>query len=363
MAILLSDYLDTKHKGLFIHKSDSSKFLFNFRINGKATRQVFNANPAHTKADKLKTAYIKLEELKGAKVRVESSGANLVATVDEYFDRLQLMTERNEETQKSYKLHYERYIKPTIGRLKITSVTAMHISTITALTKHLANSTRQKSTAILVPIFRLAIDEELIQFSPVKHIHKIKRKQLEEKKVISNAETKYREVYKAINDVFADNHKIRALFLFGFYGRRKTEALHLKWSDIDFVNDSYTIRGVNSKINTDMSFKLPQDVKAALLECEKFSSYIFASDRDPLKPISEIREHVEKVRAATVPEYNFHWMRNLSVSALSSMGVEAIHLSAMLGHTDTATVKQYLSLQRESSSVHTLDASKRLLGE
>ncbi|MBS4068960.1 tyrosine-type recombinase/integrase [Sulfurimonas sp. RIFOXYB12_FULL_35_9] len=363
MAILLSDYLDTKHKGLFIHKSDSSKFLFNFRINGKATRQVFNANPAHTKADKLKTAYMKLEELKGAKVRVESSGANLVATVDEYFDRLQLMTERNEETQKAYKLHYERYIKPTIGRLKITSVTPIHISTITALTKHLANSTRQKSTAILVPIFRLAIDEELIQFSPVKHIHKIKRKQLEEKKVISNAETKYREVYKAINDVFAENHKIRALFLFGFYGRRKTEALHLKWSDIDFVNDSYTIRGVNSKINTDMSFKLPQDVKAALLECdEHFSSYIFASDRDPSRPISEIREHVEKVRGATVPEYNFHWMRNLSVSALSSMGVEAIHLSAMLGHTDTATVKQYLSLQRESSSVHTLDASKKLLG-
>lgn len=361
MAILLSDYIATKHKGLFVHKSNDCKFLLNFRTNAKATRQVFNANPAHTKADKLKTAYKKLEELKGVKLRVESSGAILDATVDDYFDRLQIMTERNEETQKSYKLHYANYIKPTIGKMKITSVTPMHISTITALTKHLANSTRQKSTAILVPIFRLAIDEELIQFSPVKHIHKIKRKQLEEKKVISNAETKYREVYKAINSVFADNHKIRALFLFGFYGRRKTETLHLKWNDIDLINDSYTVRGATSKINTDMSFKLPPDVKEALLLCEHFSSYIFASERDPSKPISEIREHVEKVRAATVPEYNFHWMRNLSVSALSSMGVEAIHLSAMLGHTDTATVKQYLSLQRESSSVHTLDASKRLL--
>lgn len=362
MAILLSDYKTTKHGGLLIHKSDDNKFLLNFSINGKATRKVFNANPVHTKPDKLKAAYTALEVLKGVKVRVESSGANLDSTVDEYFDRLQKMTERNEETQKAYKLHYEKYIKPTIGKMKITNVTPLHISTITALTKHLANSTRQKSTAILIPIFRLAIDEELIQFTPVKHIHKIKRKQLEEKKVISNAETKYREVYKAINGVFADNHKIRALFLFGFYGRRKTETLHLKWNDIDLINDSYTIRGATSKINTDMSFKLPPDVKEALLQCERFSSYIFASDRDPSKPISEIREHVEKIREVTVPEYNFHWMRNLSVSALSSMGVEAIHLSAMLGHTDTATVKQYLSLQRESSSVHTLDASKRLLG-
>jgi hypothetical protein len=55
-------------------------------------------------------------------------------------------------------------------------------------------------------------------------------------------------------------------------------------------------------------------------------------------------------------------MRNLAVSALSSMGVEAIHLSAMLGHIDTNTVKQYLSLQREKSSEHTLEASQRLLG-
>ena len=362
MAILLSDYIATKHKNLFIHKNDSTKFLFNFRINGKSTRKVFNANPAHTKADRLKTAYMKLEELKGVKTRVELSGANLNATVDEYFDRLQTMTERNEETQKSYERHYNRYIKPTIGKMKIANVTPSHISTITALTKHLANSTRQKSIAILDPIFKLAIDEELIQFTPIKHIHKVKRKQLEEKKVINDAETKYREVYKAINEVFADNHKIRALFLFGFYGRRKTETLQLQWSDIDLNNDSYTIRGTNSKINTDMSFKLPPDVKLALLKCEHFGDYIFASNRDPSKPISEIREHVAKIREVTYPEYNFHWMRNLAVSALSSMGVDAIDLSALLGHTDTATVKQYLSLQRETSSAHTLEVSKRLLG-
>lgn len=361
MAISIQDYVTTKHKGLLIHKTDPNKFLFNFKLNGKATRKVFKANPAHTKADKLKTAYIKLEELKGVKTRVELSGADLNATVDNYFDRLQLMTERNEETQKSYKRHYDKYIKPTIGHMKLANVTSTHISNITAHTKHLANSTRQKSIAILVPIFKLAIDEELIQFSPIKRIHKVKRKQLEEKKIIVNAENKYREVYKAINEVFADNSKIRALFLFGFYGRRKTEALQLKWSDIDFKNNSYTVRGINSKINTDMSFKLPPDVKSALMECEHFSDYIFASNRDPSRPISEIREHVKKIREVTYPEYNFHWMRNLSVSALSSMGVEAIHLSAMLGHTDTATVKQYLSLQRESSSAHTLDVSKRLL--
>ena len=377
MAILLADYTATKHKGLFVHKKDSNKFLFNFRLNGKATRKTFQANPSHGKSDKLKTAYKAMEELKEVKNRVGLSGANLKATTDEYFDRLQLMTERNDDTQKAYKYHYDKYIKPLIGNMKITNITPRHISDITALTKHLANSTRQKSTAILIPIFRLAIDEELIQFSPIKQIHKIKRKQLEEKKVISDAETKYKQVHKAIHQVFGTddlivldknnkvqcsvNHKIRALFLFGFYGRRKTETLHLKWDDIDFKNNTYRIRGTNSKINTDMSFQLAEDVKEALLKCERFGEYIFSSNRDSSRPISEIREHTAKVQAITVPEYTFHWMRNLAVSALSAMGVEAIHLSSMLGHTDTATVKQYLSLQREKSSAHTLDVSKKLL--
>ena len=362
MAILLKDYETTKHKGLLIHKQDPNKFLFNFKLNGKNTRKVFHANPAHGKADRLKTAYTELEKLKGVKDRVNKSGGNLNATIDEYFDKLQAMTDRNEDTRKAYDLYYKKYIQPVIGKMKITNVAPTHITTIMTSVRHLSNSSRQKAIAILVPIFKLAIDEELIQFSPIKSIHRVKRKQIEEKKIVTDAETKYKKVYDAINTVFADNHKIRALFLLGFNGRRKTEVLQLKWSDIDFTKESYTIRGENSKINTDMTFTLPADVKTALLQCEHFSDYIFASNRDPSRPIAEIREHVAKVRAVTYPEYNFHWMRNLAVSALSSMGVEAIHLSAMLGHTDTNTVKQYLSLQRETSSAHTLDVSKRLLG-
>jgi len=361
MAISLKDYTVTKHKGLYIHKQDPNKFLFNFRLNGKTTRKVFRTSPSLGKADKLKRAYAELEKLKGVKDRVSNSGGDLNATIDEYFDKLQAMTERNEDTRKAYELYYKKYIQTAIGKMKIVNVAPTHITTIMTSVRNLSNSSRQKAMAILVPIFKLAIDEELIQFSPIKSIHKVKRKQIEEKKIITDAETKYKKVHDAINTVFADNHKIRALFLFGFNGRRKTEALQLKWSDIDFANDSYTIRGENSKINTDMTFKLPPEAKDALLQCKRFSDYIFASNRNPSKPISEIREHVAKVRAVTYPEYNFHWMRNLAVSALSSMGVEAIHLSAMLGHTDTHTVKQYLSLQREKSSAHALDASQRLL--
>jgi len=361
MAILMSDYVKTKHKGLFVHKNNNNKFVANFKINGKATRKTFTTSSVLSKADKLKKAYLWFEELKNVKARVMMSGADENSTIDDYFNRLQEISERNEDTKKSYQLYYDKYIKPIIGKMKIINVAPTHISKITASTHHLSKSSKQKMMTILTPIFKLAIDEEIIQFSPIKQTHRVKRKQLEEKKIITNAVDKYRLVHQAIMTVFEDNPKIRALFLFGFHGRRKTETLKLKWSDIDFNTDEFIIRSDNSKINSDMTFKLSIDVKKALLECEHFSEYVFASNRDPSKPISEIREHVAKIKKVTVPEYNFHWMRNLAVSALSSMGVSAIDLSALLGHTDTATVQQYLSLQREHSTAITLGVSQKLL--
>jgi hypothetical protein len=43
------------------------------------------------------------------------------------------------------------------------------------------------------------------------------------------------------------------------------------------------------------------------------------------------------------------------------MGVEVTHLSAMLGHTDSGTIRKYLSLQREASTAVTNEAAQRLL--
>jgi len=54
-------------------------------------------------------------------------------------------------------------------------------------------------------------------------------------------------------------------------------------------------------------------------------------------------------------------MRNLSVSALASMGADITHLSAMLGHYDASTIKKYLSLQRATSTRAMNEVSQKLL--
>ena len=104
-----------------------------------------------------------------------------------------------------------------------------------------------------------------------------------------------------------------------------------------------------------MTFTLPGDVKIALLEIQNPQGNVFEV-KNIVQRYYQIRDE-----PGVPPEFTFHWMRNLAVSALSAMGVPTTDLSSMLGHTDGQTLTKYLSLQRTDSTSVTNTASQKLL--
>jgi len=78
-----------------------------------------------------------------------------------------------------------------------------------------------------------------------------------------------------IMTVYKDNPHHRALFLFGFSGRRKTETICIKWEDIDFENKTYIIVGANSKTDADMTFTLSDDLIDSLSEFCDIKGQVF----------------------------------------------------------------------------------------
>jgi len=355
LAIIAKDYIQTRHTGLKLHRNNVS-FLFDIRVNGTRYRKVWNSNINDTKADKLRTAYQALEQYRNEIVYQQSTDADCNATVNDYWDTLVDIktTKWSKPQMDKNKSYYNKYIKPILGSKVIKHIKPAMFTNFNKTITHLSTRTQKTAYELLIPVFNLAIEDEIIDRTPIKKTHVPKRKQLEEKKIITDAVNKYRVVYQAINKVYADNPHHRAIFLLGFHGRRRNEVLNLHWQDIDFNNDTYIIRATNSKVNVDMTFKLPSDVKATLLE--------FCDTKGQVFNVKNITQRYHEIRTATsIKEFTFHWMRNLSVSALSSMGVEVTHLSAMLGHTDSGTIRKYLSLQREASTVVTNEASQRLL--
>ena len=350
MSINTKNYKKSKYPHIKVNKKNTTKFLFDIVAkNGKRYRkQYLNTSDLDV--------YVAFLNWKSSLGLVTTEDAT---TVEDYFILSQKFSERNDSTKLKYEKYFLLYVS-LISKMKIVDVQSRHIDLLNQGTKHLKPSYRKKMFEILVPLFNLAIDDELITVSPIKRRQNVKRKQLQEMKVVTDAVGKYKHLHQAIHKVFKDDPRIRAMFLFGFSGRRKTETLNLKWSDIN--GDRYTVRGSISKVSTDMTFVMSDDLKEALQQCMNIkTTYIFENSRTS-EPIKEIREHVIKIRMASgIENFTFHLMRNIVVSALASVGADTTHLSSLLGHLDTGTLKKYLSLQREASSEITNELSNKLL--
>ncbi|PHM16494.1 MAG: hypothetical protein CJD30_11270, partial [Sulfuricurvum sp. PD_MW2] len=373
MAIIFSDYIQVIHKGneipsLKIHKSNDSKFMFDLRINGKRIRKTITVNGT-TRGKNIELASFALNEFIASESKKSLTSKSLTASpdmiVNDYFDRLCEIKRNSWSAGHQYKLKgfFKRYIKDIIGDKPISAVKSSDITTITADVSHLSKRSQKMVTEVLHPLFELAIEDESIQVSPIKKSHRVTRKLVEEKRVISNAVDKYKKVYQSIHKVFKDNPTMRAIMLFGFYGRRKNEVLSLTWENVDLKHKTFIIPKEESKVGVDLEFTLSDDIKEALEEIAIYTGkegLVFKSPRGG--KYTEIRDHIYAIRNDTkIEEFGFHWMRNLAVSALSSQGVDTIHLSALLGHTDTHTVKQYLSLQRKEASGKVQEISNIIL--
>lgn len=370
MAINFKDYSKTKHTGISIH-SDGLRFLLVAKVNGKLHRKTFKSNASHGKADRLKTAYTAREALLKGIEHENNITADIDATVDDYWIKLRKMKSWSNTLQTDYERYYDRNLVQ-FRNVKLNSVKPAHFTSLNATLneKGLSRRTILKAYEILKPLFDLAVEDEVIPRSPIKDSHIPVRKQAQEKKIVSDAETKYRKVHEAIMTVFGSNQIIilddgteitckdnphhRAGFLFGFHGRRVTEALSMHWEDINFDRNTYIIRGLNSKVGIDMEFALPADVRESLM--------CFRATKGKVFNVDSLDRHYHKIRGVTgIQEFSFHWMRNLCVSALAGMGVNATDLSAMLGHTDATTINKYLTFQRGSSTRRTNSISQKLL--
>lgn len=354
MAINFKEYTTTKHTGISVNK-DRLRFLLVAKVDGKLHRKVFKSNPSHSMADRLKTAYIVREELLHEKERINNLTVDTDATVGDYWTKLRRVKNWSNTLQTDYERYFDRNLVQ-FRNMKLNSVKPGHFTSLNAELneKGLSRRTILKAYEILKPLFDLAVEDEVILRTPIKNSHVPVRKQAQEKKIVSDAEAKYRIIHEAIMAVFEDNPHHRAGFLLGFHGRRVTEALSIHWEDIDFNNNTYIIRGMNSKVGIDMVFDLPGDVREALL--------YFRDTTGPVFNVKSLDRHYYKIRDYTgIQEFSFHWMRNLCVSALAGMGVNATDLSAMLGHTDATTINKYLTFQRGSSTRRTNRIAEKLL--
>ncbi|WP_323594849.1 tyrosine-type recombinase/integrase [Aliarcobacter butzleri] len=129
---------------------------------------------------------------------------------------------------------------------------------------------------------------------------------------------------------------VREIFMFLMHGRRFGEVVTLEWADINFEENTYTVRALNNKARVDMIYHLSKRLKDVLENIGiKNSGYVFTKINNKNEPysIASIRNHWNNKPIV------LHQIRNCIATYLKNkMGIGDDVTGAILGHKQNKTI-------------------------
>ena len=360
MAIKLSDFRKCTYKagGKTIEvpnlyesiKTDTQKgrkYLARFRVDDKICTKILGYSKKNGTAELSPRGAGKLLDLYKADLEAghtSSGDISLNKLFDLYYETLD--TSKQWTNKKKY--IYQLYIQTPLGKKKIEKIRVMDIQKVlNAMNKRgLSPRTRKSAMEVLNPLFKFATINKYLRDNPSIGITV---KVPSQKKIVTNATELFKRVYAGINTYYHDNPYYRALFLFGFTGRRKGEILNLKWENIDFTHQYYWIE--DTKTDDQQKYQLPPYLIEPLQEIkDNRKGLVFKSPITGKAIVNIDRQMRQMKKFLELDTLSMHYMRNILVSALAEQGIEAITLSGILGHKDPNTINKYLSINHFKSS-------------
>ena len=145
-------------------------------------------------------------------------------------------------------------------------------------------------------------------------------------------------------------------------GFRKSEALHLRWNDVDLKHK--LVRVVKTKNDQPKGISLtgPALKLIAGLHAERTSEFLFPSP-DGKRPI-DIRSAWEAaLTRAAIEDFHFHDLRHSTASYLAMNGASLPEIAEVLGHKSYAMVKRYAHLAPGHSAKALSSMTKKVLGK
>ncbi len=377
MPINLQDFKATKYPNLYksikSHEKNGFKYLLWAKIDNRLHKKILGYSKKDNLTDRSANLKADAEKANIEAGHTSSSNITLNKLFDFYFETLD--TSKQWTHKKKY--IYNHYVgtskkdesnqkkitrRPTeeeikrqrifdrnkIGHRKIEKIREVDIQKIlNELAKQgLSPRTRKSVMEVLNPLFKFATTNKYLKEDPTVGITV---KVPSQKKLVTGATYLFKRVYAGINAYYHDNPYYRALFLFGFTGRRKGEILNLKWENIDFKHNYYWIE--DTKTDDQQKYELPPYLIEPLQAIkDDRKGLVFKSPVTGNKIINIDRQMRQLKKFLELDTLSMHYMRNILVSALAEQGIEAINLSGILGHKDPNTINKYLSINHYKSS-------------
>ena len=299
---------------------------------------------------------------------VEPSKETLSEFLDKWLEST-VKTRVRERTYNDYKERVKLYIKPNLGDNKLHQLTAEQIQTL-LYNKMLGDGLSPRSVRYAHTILRNALEQAVkwgkIYRNPCSLVD-LPRQKKEEMKVLTPEQAgQFMEA-----TIFSPWKAFFSLLLTS--GVRPSEALGLKWSDIDFEGKKITINRALTRARTGGGWTLEEpktsrsrrtipipsttmrDLKehketqaAQILEAKpgKYNNqgFVFAADNgEPMNDKNILRRHFKPLlEQAGLPDIRLYDLRHTCATLLLSAGENPKVVSERLGHaTITLTLDTY----------------------
>lgn len=335
--------------GIKQHKEDQRRFMFEVNIK-KIRRRMF----AVIDAKGAERYLMAMDQYATFKADIRAGYFIDAATFGEMFARMLAVKDITQQWHNMQEATYRNHISPYLGDMNIQDIRPHHIDEVKAAVVGKAPATIKAIIDIIKATLRHALEDKTIKTLPLEPRHDVKVIAAQQKTIVTDATGKFKAVHNAIVTEFLHDPAMRCIFLFGLNGRRKAEVLRMQWEHIDFNTMQYMIPAEHSKIKINFLFSLTYEIADTLRSIKgKRRGLIFKNPKTG-KKYTNIQAQIERVRKASGWDgFTFHTMRNLLASMLHSGGVSTSHISSQLGHTNPATVLQYLSMERVQPIIET----------
>lgn len=276
--------------------------------------------------------------------------------LDQWLDTVKLDIART--TRYGYQSIINKHIKPAFGTVELQSLTPQRIQHYYAeKMKYLSPNSIKKHHNLLMDACSEAVRQDIMRTNPVEKVRppRVIRREIE----CCTAEQ------VALLIEAARGTPIEFFVLLAAYcGLRRGEILGLKWQDIDFQENTMTIRHtrtkaggeiINKEPKTPSSWRIlsiPEELKSLLLpeferqrskarelwgEYNKEGYVIIKSDGNPPSPNNMTMLVRELAKKCNLPRTSPHKLRHSFASIANSQGMTAYDISKALGHSSTTT--------------------------
>ena len=215
----------------------------------------------------------------------------------------------------------DKHIKQNFENKKLNEYSALEIQT--SLNKIQSTRMKKYTYDTLGAAFRKAYNLDLLAENVMLKVEGVKHKRKTGRALtVSEQETFVKLV---------ENNRYKNLYLFYLgTGCRKSEALSVKWSDVDYVSKRIHIKGSKTE-NADRYVPLFPEIENLLKNIEHKSDYVF--------PITEntIKCNFKRLKAQYGLTFRIHDLRHTFATRCLEAGISINTVQLWLGHSKAST--------------------------